>query len=49
MSVQLADKLYREFGLVSIIENGRFVDFADQLEKGKDYSAAATAEVVQKQ
>lgn len=49
MSAQLADKLYREYGLVSIIENGRFVDFADQLEKGKDYPTAATAEVVKKQ
>lgn len=32
MSIQLADKLYKQHGLVTIVENGRFIEFADYIE-----------------
>ncbi|QUH21102.1 hypothetical protein [Alkaliphilus sp. B6464] len=35
ISVQLADKLYRENGLVTIVRNGKFKDFEDYIEKEK--------------
>lgn len=38
MSIQLAMKLYLESNLISICEDGRFIDF----EIEKDHSTAAT-------
>jgi len=33
ISIQLADKLYRENGIVTIFRNGKFVKFAKHIEK----------------
>ncbi len=33
MCVQLADRLYREHGIITTVKNGRFVKFEDYLEK----------------
>jgi len=35
ISTQLADKLYKEYGIISIVNDGKFVDFEDYIEKEK--------------
>lgn len=32
ISIQLVDKLYRESGIVTVVKNGRFIEFADYIE-----------------
>ncbi|SET56241.1 hypothetical protein SAMN05660297_02774 [Natronincola peptidivorans] len=41
MTVELADKLYREHGLISICNDGKFIDFANYLEKEKPLPPAS--------
>ncbi|KXG78257.1 hypothetical protein [Thermotalea metallivorans] len=33
LTIQLADNLYREHGLISIIHDGKFVEFENYIEK----------------
>lgn len=35
MCVQLADRLYRQNGIVTKVKNGRFVEFEEYMEKEK--------------
>ena len=36
MSIQLADKLYKEYGVISICNDGKFVDFGIEKENDRN-------------